>query len=1599
MHNNYIKRAASVLLSLAMLLWMAPAAGLGEEAAAASDKSGTGHFASAESSGPDYAEGQVVVLYEEAAVDTKAPSGAKERKAAKNAPVARSFGKASSADGSQALAEAKNTLGQQADILDESISGEYVIADTVILDAEDTEPQKIISVISSDSMSTDELIDQLSSNDRISIAEPNYIYHATGMPAWNDSYLDDAWQLTGENSINADAAWESEAFSGSTAGAADPIVIAVLDTGIDYSHPDISDRMWSKPKSKAFSKLKGTCGYDFAYADDDPMDENGHGTHCAGIIAGSVNNNEGVAGVAGDTSAVQLLGVRVLDEDGSGYLQDIVAGFRYIIRLKEAGADIRAINCSLGAPVTSDIFDTAIEQAGLAGILTVAAAGNETEDNDIVPSSPANSGSDYVISVAATDEDGSLASYSNYGKKTVDLAAPGSNILSSVSYENYAPYLYDKEQLAQTTEYYGEFGGSVIETAVNAQNEMVDTVTPVPGTDYNGDPVTGVDGFGSAVLLANRTSGSSGTGTLELTDDRGFVIGNNKTSLRWKISGAQAGDTYILYFPYDKTAADPYETYMNLTFRPHTDEADGGAGTLDVGDVVIGGIDKNHKADWHTLITEEEGYFQMDIDPTWNSIWQASGSTSVFFPYSSIKGLKNNMLPDEETPGDDPDGESGATDPDADTGIPEDASGYGLGMVYQAQSDGDVYIDISSIGISRPESEMDSEASFGKYDVYSGTSMAAPTVTGSVALLAIMAPEMSAEQLKSTLFSSIRDGYDGWCSTGGTVDFAAYTPADDDARPAVSGVRADFSKKTVTLMGRGFGASPRVKVNNNISGQTEELPGNDVKTSGDSIVISNAGAKTGSDDTVNHGIIGSDITFTVDNGGKTGQGSFYVIKGLAPYNDGYDFAKIQEDTFEFFSKDSSGKRPAAYSDEYEDGSDEGMEEDDPKMADGLKFLTGSNGLYMYDNTGTIYLTSAGSSSGKYTSATVGQTIEDGVRAYLDTMFAAEDASAAGNKDGSKQDNLWRPDNKYQLKTYDWYTLSLLGTPVYMGGSVYELVHADLGYREAYLLMGMPLDDEEGTWRVFYDSLADLGEKPDELDFSSISSTTLAGYKGRLYMLGSIVANEAEEEEDTTSFTENDIQMDIFSCTPVKEGCSWVKESARMPAPVASGYAVSQGGSLYYVLGSTGDNVDYKVYKFDGSKWAVAGELPKALYLGETGAQVIDLGFFSMTYGGYAGIPCAVSIDEKGILFGGMSFDGVGDTFRFNTASGKTEPLGYTLWEDFADRPTDGIAAGNKFWVQYNNDAEERILGKNIPVKTGYVRLERILSGDGTGIVTGGGYCPRGEKTDVTIVPDKGCYIYSVSSSKVTPPLNLDEITDNHLKTVRARQKSVKTTYPATANGSIDVVFGKISTSITAQKNMTMAVGTRDLGIYTDGTICDVSLKSSNSKYAKVNSDGSVTFRKAGVGKTVKITASALDDPSLRTTCTVKIVSRKAAKFKHGKYKVTFKTKVLRDQLLAKAYAPRKLKVKAASAGKSVKVTWKKGRKSKGLKGYIVLRRTGKGRFVQIAKVKAGKTSYTDKKVKKGKKYSYIVVGYKKSGKYLMVTKPAKAASIKVKKAK
>jgi len=248
--------------------------------------------------------------------------------------------------------------------------------------------------------------------------EPNKVVKALRYP--NDSEFDRLWGL---RVIGAPVAWDMSTGSKN-------VIVAVVDTGIERTHPDLAANMLVNTKEingngiddDGNGYVDDYYGYDFYSRDGDPNDEFFHGTHCAGTIGGVGNNNIGVTGVAWNVS---LLGVRMMGPNGSGSIADLALAIHYSVA---RGAKV--INLSLGAG-QSDAVENAIIDARLNDVVVVAAAGNSGSDNDLSPMYPASSPSDNVIAVAASDFSNSLTNWSNYGATSVDVAAPGDGVYST----------------------------------------------------------------------------------------------------------------------------------------------------------------------------------------------------------------------------------------------------------------------------------------------------------------------------------------------------------------------------------------------------------------------------------------------------------------------------------------------------------------------------------------------------------------------------------------------------------------------------------------------------------------------------------------------------------------------------------------------------------------------------------------------------------------------------------------------------------------------------------------------------------------------------------------------------------------------------------------------------------------------------------------------------------------------------------------------------------------------------------------------------------------------------------------------------------------
>jgi len=279
----------------------------------------------------------------------------------------------------------------------------------------------------------DRAIEALRASPLVEYAERDHLLHVhETFP--NDPYFEDCWALhnTGQTlgepdaDIDAPEAWDITTGSPS-------VIVAVIDTGVDYDHPDLAANLWTNP-----GEIPGN-GVDDdgnGYVDDvygisvvdgvrsgDPWDDHGHGTHVAGTLGAVGNNDQGIAGV---NWTVRIMALKFLDSTGYGYESDAATCIEYAIA---HGA--RVLNNSYGGTEYSQALYDAIAAANAAGVLFCASAGNESMDNDYVPSYPASYDLPNIIAVASTGSSDELSYFSNYGRRSVHVGAPGELILST----------------------------------------------------------------------------------------------------------------------------------------------------------------------------------------------------------------------------------------------------------------------------------------------------------------------------------------------------------------------------------------------------------------------------------------------------------------------------------------------------------------------------------------------------------------------------------------------------------------------------------------------------------------------------------------------------------------------------------------------------------------------------------------------------------------------------------------------------------------------------------------------------------------------------------------------------------------------------------------------------------------------------------------------------------------------------------------------------------------------------------------------------------------------------------------------------------------
>lgn len=273
-------------------------------------------------------------------------------------------------------------------------------------------------------------LERLLASELVEAAEPDVELHPHAI-ALDDPDLPSLWGL---RDIRAPQAWERSAGASSS-------VIAVIDSGVDYRHPDLAPNLWLNPGEIANGIDDDANGYvddlhgiDCITGSGDPLDDQGHGTSVAGAIAAVGANGIGVVGVAW---RARIMALKFLPRTGTAYASDAIECLDYATSMRKRGIDVRVTNNSWGGTAYSQELRRAIERAADAGLLFVASAGNSARDLDAIPSYPAAYDLPSVVTVAAVDSAG-LAGFSNYGAARVDLAAPGVSIYSTALGGGYA---------------------------------------------------------------------------------------------------------------------------------------------------------------------------------------------------------------------------------------------------------------------------------------------------------------------------------------------------------------------------------------------------------------------------------------------------------------------------------------------------------------------------------------------------------------------------------------------------------------------------------------------------------------------------------------------------------------------------------------------------------------------------------------------------------------------------------------------------------------------------------------------------------------------------------------------------------------------------------------------------------------------------------------------------------------------------------------------------------------------------------------------------------------------------------------------------------
>lgn len=400
---------------------------------------------------------------------------------------------------------------------------------------------QVLALVKDESRSTEALIAELESYPQVVFAEPNYIttnFETTATETYPD--LSDLQWANSDQSSKNNPFGNPQGFNigvpdwnvPSASAESDNPVVAILDTGVDLTNPDLKDKLWTRPAGSGLPGGDHGINVSGEGSLENVVDTNGHGTHCAGIVGAAWNK----MGVSGAGEKIEIMAIQ-----SNNAISSKIQGFDYVKQACQEGVNVKAVNLSWGGPGQSKALDRAIEETGKAGAIALVASGNSGWDNDISNSMASGfSNNPYAVVVNSANPTGTMSTFSDYGKRTTDIVAPGSQILSTVPMDQ-SVYYPEKDEAPVWYDNFEDGQEQAISFFYDAACTKPATITQISGDKaYEG----------SKSLSINITDAESGNVVLYSQpmdlSEKASAIENKAISIKVAAAGQEVGACALL---------------------------------------------------------------------------------------------------------------------------------------------------------------------------------------------------------------------------------------------------------------------------------------------------------------------------------------------------------------------------------------------------------------------------------------------------------------------------------------------------------------------------------------------------------------------------------------------------------------------------------------------------------------------------------------------------------------------------------------------------------------------------------------------------------------------------------------------------------------------------------------------------------------------------------------------------------------------------------------------------------------------------------------------------------------------------------------------